>query len=134
MYKKEQRLGEIFNCFSFIAIFIASLGVLGLSSFTAQKKTKEIGIRKVLGASVRNIIYMLSKRFLKLVILSSIIALPIAWFAMTKWLSNFAYKVNIGIGTFFTAVAIALIITFFTISYQAIKAAKANPVDLLRYE
>jgi putative ABC transport system permease protein len=134
MYNKEQRLGEIFNCFTFIAIFIASLGVLGLSSFIAEKKTKEIGIRKVLGASVRNIFYMLSKRFFKLVILSSIMALPIAWFAMTKWLSNFAYKVNIGIGTFFTAVAMVLIITFLTISYQAIKAAKANPVDLLRYE
>jgi putative ABC transport system permease protein len=107
---------------------------LGLSSFTAEKKTKEIGMRKVLGASVRNIVYMLSKKFLKLVILSSMIALPIAWFAMTRWLSNFAYKVNIGIGTFFTAVAMVLIITFLTISYQAIKAAKANPVDLLRYE
>ena len=134
MYRSEQSLGKIFNYFTFLAIFISCLGLLGLAAFMAERRTKEIGIRKVLGASDSGIIVMLSKEFTKWVLLANIIAWPVAYFVTRKWLQNFAYRIDIGLRTFYLAAALALVIALITVSYQAIKAALANPVDSLRYE
>ena len=134
IYRSEQRLGQIFNYFTFIAIFISCLGLFGMASFTAEQRTKEIGIRKVLGASVSGIIMLLSRDFVKWVIAANVIAIPIAYIAMNKWLQNFAYRMNIGLGIFLTSAMIALVIALLTVSYQSIKAATANPIDSLRYE
>jgi len=134
MYRTEQRLGRSFFHFTIIAIFIAYLGLFGLVSFSAERRTKEIGIRKVLGAQISNITWLLSKEFLFLVFIANIIAWPIAYYFMNKWLQNFAYRTNIGLGIFLTSGMIALVIAFLTVSYQSIKAATANPVDSLRYE
>jgi len=133
-YKAEQRMGTLFKYFTVFAIFIACLGLYGLASFSAEQKIKEIGIRKVLGATVSNITMMLSKEFLKWVFLANLIAWPISWFATNKWLQNFAYRINVSIWTFILSTALTLVITLLTVSYQSIKAATANPVDSLRYE
>ena len=134
LYKSEQRQQSIFTLFSCIAIFIACLGLFGLSAFTITQRVKEIGIRKVLGASVGSIVSLISKEFLLLVIIASIIAFPIAWYAMSSWLQDFAYRVNIGWWVFIFSAIIALLIAFATISIQAVKAAIANPVKSLRTE
>ena len=134
LYKAEEKLGKIFGSFSLLAIFIACLGLFGLASFATEQRTKEIGIRKVLGASISGIVLLLSKDFTKLVIVSNLIAWPIAYWAMSRWLQDFAYRINIGLGTFLLAGAIALVIALLTVSLQAIKAALANPVEALRYE
>ncbi|MFI5159852.1 MAG: ABC transporter permease [Sphingobacteriales bacterium] len=134
LYKTEQRSGTLFNIFAGIAIFISCLGLLGLATYTAQVKVKEIGIRKVLGASVINITSMLSKDFLVLVLISLCIASPIAWYAMTKWLQDYANRTNIQWWVFVLAGASALLIAFITISFQSVKAALANPVKSLRSE
>ena len=133
-YKTDQRAGTLFNVFAGIAIFISCLGLFGLATYTAQVKTKEIGIRKVLGASVGGIVKLISKDFLKLVIIAIIIATPIAWWAMNKWLEGFAYRVNISWRVFALAGILALLIALITVSFQAIKAAIANPVKSLRSE
>lgn len=133
-YKSDQQAGVLFNLFAAIAIFISCLGLFGLATFTAQRRTKEIGIRKVLGASVINIIRMISVDFLKLVIIAIIIAVPVGWFFMSKWLQNFAYKTNIGWWIFALAGIIAVLIAIGTVSSQAIRAARANPVKSLRIE
>jgi putative ABC transport system permease protein len=133
-YKTDQRTGTLFNVFAGIAIFISCLGLFGLATFTAQVKTKEIGIRKVLGASVAGIIKLLSKGFLKLVLIAIIVATPIAWWAINKWLEGFAYRINISWWVFAVAGILALLIALMTISFQAIKAAVANPVESLRSE
>jgi putative ABC transport system permease protein len=133
-YKAEQRMGILFRNFSILAIFIACLGLYGLTSISAEQKIKEIGIRKVLGASASNITVMLSTEFIKWVLLANFIAWPVAWYAMNKWLQNFAYRIHTGWGTFFVAGALALGIALFTVSFQALRAARANPVDSLRYE
>jgi ABC-type antimicrobial peptide transport system permease subunit len=133
-YKAEQRMGILFRYFTIFAIFIACLGLYGLTSISAEQKIKEIGIRKVLGASASNITVMLSKEFLKWVILANFIAWPVAWYAMNRWLQNFAYRIHTGWGTFFLAGALALCTALFTVSFQAFRAARANPVDSLRYE
>ncbi len=133
-YRNDQRFARLFNVFAGLAIFIACLGLFGLAAFTAQQRTKEIGIRKVLGASVSNIITMLSRDFLQLVIFSLIIATPIAWFTMHKWLQDFAYRIDLDWWIFALAGILALLIALFTVSVQAIKAALANPVDSLRNE
>ena len=133
-YKTDQRIGTLFNVFAGIAIFISCLGLFGLATFTAQVKTKEIGIRKVLGANVSGIVKLLSKDFLKLVIIAIVIATPIAWWAINKWLEGFAYRINISWWVFAVAGILALLIALATISFQAIKAAVANPVDSLRSE
>jgi putative ABC transport system permease protein len=117
-----------------IAVFIAWLGLLGLVAFTAAQRTKEIGIRKVLGASVSNIIQLLSSKFLKWVFLANILSWPIAYYAMHKWLENFAYRIDLSVWPFILSGLTALAISLLTISYQSIKAATANPVDSLRYE
>ncbi|MGI4803762.1 MAG: ABC transporter permease, partial [Janthinobacterium lividum] len=134
LYKTEQRTGALFNVFATIAILISCLGLFGLAAYTAQVKTREIGIRKVLGASVAGIVQLLSKEFVLLVIIAFIIAVPTAWYAMQMWLQNFAYKTSIGWYIFASAGILAVAIALFTISFQAIKAALANPVKSLRSE
>src|SRR5215204_3087428 len=128
LYLSEERQKTIFTFFAFIAIFIACLGLFGLSAFAILQRIKEIGIRKVLGADVNTIVALLSKDFLKLVLLAAIIAFPIAWYAMDSWLRDFAYRINVGWWVFVVAGIIAGIVAFVTISFQAIKAAIANPV------
>lgn len=133
-YKAEERLGVIFSIFTFLAVFLACLGLFGLTLFTAQKRTKEIGIRKALGAAIVGIILMLAKDFSKWVLIANVIAWPIAYLAMKQWLQNFAYRIDIGIGTFILAALLALVIALLTVGYQAVKAALANPAEALRYE
>jgi len=134
LYKSEQQQQSIFTIFSCIAIFIACLGLFGLSAFTITQRIKEIGIRKVLGASVGSIVNLISKDFLLLVIIASIIAFPVAWYVMNNWLQDFAYRINIAWWIFIFAGAAALLIAFATISFQAVKAAVSNPVKSLRSE
>ena len=117
-----------------MAIAIACLGLFGLAAYIAEQRTKAIGIRKVLGASVADIISMLSKDFVKLVLIAAILAFPVAWFAMSKWLQEFAYRIDIGWWVFIMAGLAAIVIALVTISFQAIKAAMANPVKSLRSE
>jgi len=134
LYRNEQQTGKVFVIFSFLAIFIAALSLLGLTSFTVEQRTKEIGIRKVLGASVPQIILLLSKEFTKCVVIANVIAWPIAYYVMNKWLQKFAYRIEIGWGTFFIAGLLTLMIALITVSWQAFRAALANPVENLRYE
>jgi len=134
LYRSEQRIGTLFKYFSGLAILISCLGLLGLASFMAERRTKEIGIRKVLGASVSNIILLLSKEFTKWVIVANIIAWPVGYFAIKKWLQSYAYATNIVLWSFILSGVLALLIALATVSYQSIKAALANPVDSLRYE
>jgi ABC-type antimicrobial peptide transport system permease subunit len=134
LYASEQRVSVLSRCFAALAIIISCLGLFGLAAFTAQKRQKEIGIRKVVGATVANVAVMLGKDFLRLVLISVLIAFPMAWWAMHSWLQSFAYRVNIGAGVFLTAAASIIAITICTVSFQAIKAAVANPVKALRSE
>jgi len=134
LYLAEQQMSRLLSCFACLAILIASLGLFGLASFTAERRTKEIGIRKVLGASGSGIIVMLSLDFTKWVLLANFIAWPVAYFAMNKWLQNFPYRIEIGLWTFLLAGALAMVIALLTVSYQAYRAAVANPVDALKYE
>ena len=133
-YKTDARAGILFNVFAGIAIFISCLGLFGLATYTAQVKIKEIGIRKVLGASISGIVKLISKDFLKLIVIAIIIAVPVSWWAMNKWLNGFAYHVNISGWIFAIAATISLLIALLTISFQAVKAALANPVESLRSE
>lgn len=133
-YKAEQKMGRLSMTFSVLAILIACLGLFGLVTFAAEQRRKEIGIRKVLGASVANVTTMLSKDFLKLVLIATIISFPIAWWAMNKWLQNFAYRIHISWTIFLVAGVVAVLIALITVSYQAIKAAVANPVNSLKSE
>ena len=134
LYHSEERAAIIIGAFSLLTIFVSCLGLLGLISFSVQQRTKEIGIRKVLGASVSNIVLLLSKEFLMLLGIAIVIACPVAWYAMDRWLQNFAYRIELGPETFVLGGVIALVITVLTVSFQAVKAATANPVDALRYE
>ena len=133
-YGADQRRGEIFLVLSILAIVIACLGLFGLVTFAAEQRVKEIGIRKVLGAAIPDIFAMLSKDFLKLLLLSICIASPIAWWAMNKWLQDFAYRISIGWWMFVAVGAICLLIAIVTLSFQVAKAAFANPVKSLRSE
>ncbi len=133
-YKKEEQFAKILNTATGIAIFISCMGLFGLVAFTTQRRTKEIGIRKVLGASVTQIVQLLSKDFLRLVVLGIVIASPIAYWAMNKWLQDFAYRVEISWWIFVLAGMVAIIIALLTVSYQSIRAALANPVKSLRTE
>ncbi|MGC4035818.1 MAG: ABC transporter permease [Chitinophagaceae bacterium] len=133
-YEKEERVSGIVVVFTTIAIFIACLGLFGLSAFSAEQRTKEIGIRKVLGASVTDVTALLSKDFVRLVIIAIIIASPLAWYCMNKWLQDFAYKINISWWMFVAAGITAIAVALITVSFQAIKAALANPVKSLRTE
>ncbi len=134
LYRSEEKTGTIFFSFSLLAIVIASLGLFGLTAFITQQRTKEVGIRKILGASVTGIIFLYTKQFTQWVLVANIIAWPLAYFAMNKWLENFAYRANIGIETFVVSGLLALVIALFTVSFQSIRAAIANPADSLRYE
>ncbi|MGB2765276.1 MAG: ABC transporter permease [Candidatus Aminicenantaceae bacterium] len=134
LYRMDRRVGSIFNVFTALAIFISCLGLFGLASFLIERRTKEIGIRKILGADVGKILVLLSRDFLKWVVIANIIAWPVAFFAMNRWLQNFAYRTNIEVWTFALAAAFALGIALLTISYHSIRASLSNPADSLRYE
>jgi len=133
-YQSQQRTGTLFTTFAAIAIFISCLGLFGLATYTAQVKTKEIGIRKVLGASVSSVVQLISKDFLKLVIIATVIAAPVAYWSINKWLQGFAYRINISWWMFVVAVTLIMLIALITVSFQSIKAAIANPVKSLRTE
>jgi putative ABC transport system permease protein len=133
-YKDDQLFGKVFGLFAGFAIFIACLGLFALSAFIASLQTKAIGIRKVLGATVSSIVTMLSRDFLLLVLVSVLIASPVAWWVMDKWLQDFAYHISISWWVFLLAGGIALFIAMITVSFQSIKAALANPVKALRSE
>jgi putative ABC transport system permease protein len=134
LYINEERTGQIFTSFAVIAVIIASLGLFGLAAFMIRQRVREIGIRKVLGATSGSITVMLSKEFLKLIVIASLIAFPITWYAMSKWLQDFAYRINIHWWVFILAGVIALLVAAITISFQAIRASLANPVKSLRSE
>lgn len=134
LYQAEERTGKLFISFAILAILIASLGVLGLITYAAEQRTKEIGIRKVLGASVSGIVVMLSANFLKLIALAALIAVPLAWLLMNRWLQNYAYRINIDWTLFAGAIILMAIITMLTVSFKAIKAALVNPIKSLRSE
>jgi putative ABC transport system permease protein len=134
IYQAEERTGQIFFVFSFLAIIIASLGLLGLAAFIAEQRTKEIGIRKVLGATESRIILLLSKQFTKWVILSNLFAWPIAYYFMHKWLQRFAFQPGLSVWSFLLASLVVFFAALLTVGFQTIKAARSNPVDLLRYE
>ena len=134
LYRSEQVVSKLSNAFSFLAIFISCLGLLGLMIFTAEQRTKEIGIRKVLGASVAGIVRLMSTDILKLVVVAVLIACPVGWWAMNGWLNNYAYKIDMSWWMFILAGGLAVLIAILTISFQAIKAAMANPVKSLRTE
>ncbi|MFH2107356.1 MAG: ABC transporter permease [Chrysiogenia bacterium] len=133
-YNSEQNTARLLTAFSLLAIAIACLGLLGLATFATQQRTKEIGIRKVLGASVLNLSRLLSNEFLKLVLLANLIAWPLAYFVMNRWLRDFAYRTSLGLELFLFSGVLALVIAMLTVSYQSIRAARANPVDSLRNE
>jgi putative ABC transport system permease protein len=134
LYKTEQLRGQVFGVFSVLAVFIACLGLLGLASFTAEQRTKEIGIRKVMGASVSGVIGLLTKEFVKLVVIASVIAWPIAYYVMDSWLQDFSYSAGLSPWTFILAAVAAVVITVVTVGYQATKAALTNPADALQSE
>ncbi|MVM31991.1 FtsX-like permease family protein [Spirosoma sp. HMF4905] len=133
-FSYEELIGNLSAIVSLLAIFISCLGLFGLASFMAEQRTKEIGIRKVLGASIANVWGLLSKDFVQLVIISCLVASPIAWYVMSQWLESYTYKINIGAGVFLVVLIVALAITLLTVSYQAIKAGLLNPVKSLRSE
>lgn len=134
LYRSDERLGTVFGVFSLFAVFIACLGLTGLGAFVIEQRTKEIGIRKVLGASVGQIVGLLSKDFMLLVLIAFAIASPIAYAVMTRWLEDFAYRITMGPGLYLMAGTLALLIAWLTVSYLSVRAALANPVRSLRYE
>jgi len=134
LYRTEVRLGKLFSYFTTLAILIGCLGLFGLTSFTTEQRTKEIGIRKVLGASIQGIIYMLVRDFTKWVFLAVVVAWPIGYYVMNKWLNNFAYRANLGVWIFLSSALLALVISIVTVSYQSIKAALANPANSIKHE
>ncbi|GAB3494768.1 ABC transporter permease [Spirosoma knui] len=134
MYQSEQRISQLFGVFASLAVLIACLGLLGLAAFTTHQRNKEIGIRKVLGASIASVVVLLTKDFLRLVVIAIGIATPLAWYAMNQWLQDFAYKINIAWWVFVLAAVLAILVAFVTVSFQSIKAALVNPVRSLRSE
>jgi putative ABC transport system permease protein len=133
-YQADVNFGGLFTLFSVLAIFVACLGLFGLATYSAELRTREIGIRKVLGSSVSGIITLMSKDFIKLVLLSILIAIPISWYMMSRWLDDFAYRVKIGAGIFIEAGLLLVVVALITISWQAVRAALANPIQALRAE
>ena len=134
LYRSEERGGAIFQTFAVLAVLISCLGLFGLASFMAEQRTKEIGIRKVLGSSVRGIVILVTKDFLKWVLMANLIAWPLAWYVSHKWLQNFAYRTSMNLWLFFVSGALAFLIAVLTVGYQSVKAAVADPADSLRYE
>lgn len=133
-YQQEDQLSLLYKIFAGIAILISCLGLYGLVSFMAVQRTKEVGIRKVLGASVGNIVYLFSKEFTLLIIIAFAVAAPLAWYMMNNWLQNFHYRIQMSFGVFLLAVLISVIITLITVGYKSLSAAMANPVKSLRTE
>ena len=125
---------KTFSYFSLIAILIACMGLFGIATFAAERRTKEIGIRKTVGASVPRIVFLFTRDLTKWILISTVIAWPIAFLMMNKWLHNFAYRVNLGAHLFVVSALVALLIAILTVSYQSIKVARAKPIDSLRYE
>jgi len=134
LYESEKVVSKLANIFAFLAIFISCLGLFGLATFTAEQRTKEIGVRKVLGASSSSIVRLLSANFLKPIILAFLVAFPASWYAMNNWLQNYAYKIDISWWMFAIAGLLTVCIAFITVSYESIKAALVNPVESLRTE
>jgi ABC-type antimicrobial peptide transport system permease subunit len=134
LYKGEQQMGNIFNLFAGLGIFISCLGLYGLSAFMAEQRTKEIGVRKVLGASVLNLVYLLSSGITRLILVAIVIAIPVSWYAVNSWLAGFAYHISVSWLVFFIAALVALSIAWLTVSYESVKAAIANPIKSLRTE
>ncbi len=134
LFEAENRLARAFGFFASLAIIIACLGLFGLAAFMAEQRTKEIGVRKTLGASVRDIVSLMSKHFLWLLLIGNIIAWPLGYILMNKWLENFAFRIEIGVGTFLLTGGVALVLVIISVGGQALRASLANPVDSLRYE
>jgi len=134
LYADDRKVSNVFTFSSVLAIVLACMGLFGLATFSAERRIKEIGTRKVLGASVSNIVLFLSKDFAKLVLIANIIAWPIGYYVGYRWLQDFAYRINISLWAFLLAAFLVFLITILTISFQTIKAANLNPVDTLRYE
>ena len=133
-YREEVRLNRVLNLVSGLAILVACLGLFGLASFTVTQRTKEIGIRKVLGASIPDLIFLLSKDFMTLIIIANIIAWPVVYYTMNAWLQDFVYRIQLGIWPFLLGGVLSLVIALMTVSSQTVRAAISNPVDALRYE
>jgi putative ABC transport system permease protein len=134
LYKSEQRLGQLFNVFAVLAIVISCLGLYGLSAYMAERRTRELGIRKVLGASGFQLVYLLSATFTRPVLVATAIAVPLAWYGMSQWLTGFAYHIDIDWTIFVVAFVSALLIAWLTVSFESVKAARNNPVNSLRSE
>ena len=134
VYIQYVRLDKLFNIFTYVTLSIAILGLFALAAFTVQERTKEIGVRKVLGAETKDILRMLNKSFLILVVVANVIAIPIAYILSNNWLSGFAYRTNITVWPFVIATAISIVVTIITVSIQSYQTAKAKPVDALKYE
>jgi len=134
MYASEQRLGTVMNLFSMIAVVLACLGLLGLSAYAAKQRIKEIGVRKVLGASLADLVLLLSGGFVKLALVAIVIALPLTWWAMHRWLQDFTYRVDMSFWVYIGGAMIVMAITVITVSVQALRAASINPVKSLRTE
>lgn len=133
-YRTEARLGKLMGYLTGISILVACLGLFGLASFTAERRTKEIGIRKALGASVANIVHLLTQEFVRLVLIANLVAWPLAYLATTRWLQSFSYQVPVGVDIFVLAACAALAVALLTVSFHAVRASTSNPVDSLRYE
>lgn len=134
LYRKEERIGNLLTGFTFLGVFISSLGLLGLASFTAERRTREIGIRKVLGASVSSIFLLLSREYFRWILAANLIAWPLAYYIMDNWLKNFAYRINMTLWMFILAGSISLITAFLSVTYQTIKTARTNPINTIKYE
>ena len=134
LFRAEQRMGQLFTLFSGLAILIACLGLFALAAFTSEQRTKEIGIRKSMGASVLNLTLLLSKEFTRLVLISVVPACALGWYVASTWLKGFAYRVEIQPAIFVLSAVIAIVIAWITVGYQSVKAASANPVTSLKYE
>jgi ABC-type antimicrobial peptide transport system permease subunit len=134
LYKGEQQMGNIFNLFAALGIFISCLGLYGLSAFLAEQRTKEIGVRKVLGASVLNIVYLLSSGITRLILIAVVIAIPLSWYAVNRWLAGFAYHISVSWLLFAGAALAVMVLAWLTVSYESLKAAIVNPIKSLRTE
>jgi len=134
LYVSEQRTATVFSTFATLAILLACMGLFGLAAFTTVQRTREIGIRKVLGANVRSIVMLIANDFLKLTLVAVVLASPLAWYFMHKWLQDFAYRIDIQWWIFILAGGLSVLIAFITVSFQSIRAALANPVESLRSE
>ncbi len=134
MYQAEQRLGKLFNIFAVLAIVISCLGLYGLSAYLAERRTRELGIRKVLGATGFQLVYLLSATFTKPILVATLIAVPLSWYGMSQWLSGFVYHIDIDWTIFVIAFAASLLIAWITVSFESVKAATTNPVTSLRSE